>query len=487
MITLNDPSLLKQQAYINGEWIDALNGGTNEVLNPANGEVIATVPDLGVEETEAAIAAANNALSSWKKKTAKERSVFLRKWFELIVAAKDDLAMLMTAEQGKPLGEAGGEVLYGASFIEWYAEEGKRVYGDVIPTHAADKRIIVTKEPIGVTAAITPWNFPNAMITRKAAPALAAGCTMVIKPAEDTPLSALALMVLAERAGIPAGVINMLTTKRPIEVGKTLTDSPVVRKLSFTGSTAVGKQLMRQCADTVKKMSLELGGNAPLIVFDDADLDKAVQGAIASKFRNAGQTCVCANRILVQSGVYDAFAEKYAAEIRKMETGNCLEGNFQQGPMINQAAVEKVSGMLADAVDKGARVLCGGKPHQLGGNFFEPTVVADVTPEMRLAREEIFGPIAPLFRFDTEEQAIAMANDTEYGLAAYFFSRDLGRVWRVTEGLEYGMVAVNEGILSTEVAPFGGVKESGIGREGSKYGIDEYLEIKYMLLGGIND
>lgn len=487
MITLTDPALFRQNAYINGKWVEAHDGGTNAVLNPATGEQIATVPDLGSEDTLMAIDAAKSAMPAWKSRTAKERAVYLRKWFDLIVAAKDDLAILMTTEQGKPLSETGGEVLYGASFIEWYAEEGKRVYGDVIPTHAADKRIIVTKEPIGVVAAITPWNFPNAMITRKCAPALAAGCTMVIKPAEDTPLSALALMVLAERAGIPAGVINVVTTKRPVEVGKTLTDSPIIRKLSFTGSTAVGKQLMRQCADTVKKMSLELGGNAPLIIFDDADLDKAVAGAIVSKFRNSGQTCVCANRILIQNSVYDEFAEKYATETRKIETGNCLEDNFQQGPMINKAAVEKVTDMLGDAVAKGARVLCGGKPHQLGGNFFEPTVVADVTADMRLANEEIFGPIAPLFRFETEEEAIAMANDTEYGLAAYFFSRDLGRVWRVTEGLEYGMVAVNEGILSTEVAPFGGVKESGIGREGSKYGIDEYLEMKYMLLGGIND
>ncbi|WP_261844366.1 NAD-dependent succinate-semialdehyde dehydrogenase [Aliamphritea ceti] len=487
MLNLQDADLFRQQAYINGQWLDADEAKINTVVNPANGEQLATVPDMGAAETQRAIEAANCALPLWKAKTAKERAVILRKWYELIVAAKDDLALLMTAEQGKPLAETGGEVMYGASFIEWFAEEGKRTYGDVIPTHAADKRILVTKEPIGVVAAITPWNFPNAMITRKAAPALAAGCTMVLKPAEDTPLSALALMVLAERAGIPAGVLNVVTTKRPVEVGKTLTDSPVIRKLSFTGSTAVGKQLMRQCADTVKKMSLELGGNAPLIIFDDADLDKAVQGAIASKFRNAGQTCVCANRVLVQSGVYEEFAALYAVEVAKLQTGNCLEGNFQQGPMINGQAVEKVTGMLNDAVEKGARVLCGGQPHALGGNFFEPTVLADVTPQMRVAKEEIFGPIAPLFRFETEAEAIQMANDTEYGLAAYFFSRDLGRVFRVSEGLEYGMVAVNEGILSTEVAPFGGVKESGVGREGSKYGIEDYLEIKYTLLGGIHD
>lgn len=485
MITLKDPSLLKQQAYVNGQWIDALNGETNPVLNPATGEQIATVPDLGAEETQAAIAAADVAFKSWKKKTAKERSVLLRKWFELIVANKDDLATLMTAEQGKPIAESAGEVLYGASFIEWYAEEGKRAYGDVIPSHAADKRIIVTKEPIGVTAAITPWNFPNAMITRKCAPALAVGCTMIIKPAEDTPLSALALMELADRAGIPPGVINVVTTKRPIEVGKTLTDSSVVRKLSFTGSTPVGKQLMRQCADTVKKTSMELGGNAPLIIFDDADLDKAIPAAIASKYRNSGQTCVCANRLLIQSGIYEEFAQRYAAEVAKLQVGNCSEGEFQQGPLINRAALEKVTAMVDDAVAKGARIIAGGKPHELGGNFFEPTIVADITGEMRLAHEEIFGPVAPLFRFDTEEEAVQIANDTEFGLAAYFFTRDYARVFRVSEALEYGMVAVNDGILSTEVAPFGGVKESGTGREGSKYGMDDYLEIKYTLVGGL--
>ncbi|WP_296055459.1 NAD-dependent succinate-semialdehyde dehydrogenase [uncultured Amphritea sp.] len=485
MITLKDPSLLKQQAYVNGQWIDALNGETNPVLNPATGEQIATVPDLGAEETQAAIAAADVAFKSWKKKTAKERSVLLRKWFELIVANKDDLAILMTAEQGKPIAESAGEVLYGASFIEWYAEEGKRAYGDVIPSHAADKRIIVTKEPIGVTAAITPWNFPNAMITRKCAPALAVGCTMIIKPAEDTPLSALALMELADRAGIPPGVINVVTTKRPIEVGKTLTDSSVVRKLSFTGSTPVGKQLMRQCADTVKKTSMELGGNAPLIIFDDADLDKAIPAAIASKYRNSGQTCVCANRLLIQSGIYEEFAQRYAAEVAKLQVGNCSEGEFQQGPLINRAALDKVTAMVDDAVAKGARIIAGGKPHELGGNFFEPTIVADITGDMRLAHEEIFGPVAPLFRFDTEEEAVQIANDTEFGLAAYFFTRDYARVFRVSEALEYGMVAVNDGILSTEVAPFGGVKESGTGREGSKYGMDDYLEIKYTLVGGL--
>lgn len=486
MLSLKDPSLLKMQAYINGEWLSAISGQTMPVLDPATGEQIAEVPDMRVQETQQAIAAAEKAFPLWKAKTAKERALILRRWFDLIVEAKDDLAQLMTAEQGKPLSEAAGEVLYGASFVEWYAEEGKRVYGDLIPAQAADKRIMVSKEPIGVVAAVTPWNFPNAMITRKCAPALAAGCTMVLKPAEDTPLSALALMVLAERAGIPKGVINVVTTAQPAVIGRVLTDSPVVRKLSFTGSTAVGKQLMRQCADTVKKMSLELGGNAPLIVFDDANLDKAVQGAIISKFRNAGQTCVCANRILVQSSVYDAFVEKFSEAVRKLTVGHGLQGTFDQGPMINQAAINKVSELLEDAVEKGARLMCGGKAHDLGATFYEPTIIADVTNKMRVAREEIFGPIAPVFRFETEEEAIVMANDTEYGLAAYFYANDLGRVWRVSEGLEYGMVAVNEGVLSTEVAPFGGVKESGIGREGSRYGIDEYLEMKYTLLGGIS-
>ena len=486
MLSLKDPDLLRQQAFINGEWLDALNGQTMPVFDPASGKQLAVVPDMRATETEQAIRAAAVALPLWKAKTAKERAVILRRWFNLIVEAKDDLAQLMTAEQGKPLSEAAGEVLYGASFVEWYAEEGKRVYGDLIPAHAADKRIMVSREPVGVVAAITPWNFPNAMITRKCAPALAAGCTMVLKPAEDTPLSALALMVLAERAGVPKGVLNIVTTTKPVEVGRALTDSPIVRKLSFTGSTAVGKQLMKQCADTVKKVSMELGGNAPLIVFDDADLDKAVQGAIISKFRNAGQTCVCANRVLVQSGVYDAFVEKFGEAVQKLSIGHGLNGAFDQGPLINQAAVNKVSELLTDAVSKGARLVCGGKPHSLGGTFYEPTVIADVTPNMRVSKEEIFGPIAPVYCFDTEAEAIAMANDTEYGLAAYFYANDLGRVWRVSEGLEYGMVAVNEGVLSTEVAPFGGVKESGIGREGSRYGIDEYLEMKYTLIGGIS-
>lgn len=486
MITLNDPSLLQQNAYIDGAWAAADSGSTMAVLNPANGQVLASVPDMGEEETLRAITAAERALAEWKARSAKERSQLLRRWFELIMAAQEDLALLMTAEQGKPLAEAQGEVAYGASFIEWFAEEAKRVYGDVIPAPAGDKRVLVTKEAIGVVAAITPWNFPNAMITRKCAPALAAGCTVVIKPAEDTPLSALALMVLAERAGIPSGVINVVTTSRPVVVGKTLTDSPAVRKLSFTGSTAVGKKLMAQCAETVKKVSLELGGNAPFIVFDDADVDAAVQGAMLSKFRNAGQTCICANRILVQDGVYDEFVEKFTAEVQKLRTGPGLEGDFEAGPLINKAAIDKVRMLVADATDKGARVLCGGNSHAQGEAFYEPTVVADTSTDMRFAREEIFGPVAPVFRFETEEQAVQMANDTEYGLAAYFYSQSLGRVWRVSSGLEYGMVAVNEGVLSTEVAPFGGMKESGIGREGSKYGLDEFIEMKYVLMGGLN-
>ena len=485
MKQLNNKALLCDKAYIDGQWCEALSGARMPVLDPATGEQIAEVPDMDGTDTACAIEAANAALPAWRKKTAKERAALLRKWYELIVEAKDDLAVLMTAEQGKPLAESGGEVMYGASFIEWFAEEGKRVYGDIIPTHAADKRVLVSKEPVGVVAAITPWNFPNAMITRKAAPALAAGCTIVIKPAEDTPLSALALMVLAEQAGIPAGVINIVTSSRSSEVGQTLTNSPTVRKLSFTGSTAVGKQLMRQCADTVKKISLELGGNAPLIIFDDADLDRAIPAAIACKFRNAGQTCVCANRILVQDGIYDAFIERYSEAVQQMTIGHGLEGSFDQGPMINAAAIKKVDALLHDAVTQGARVICGGEQAPQGEAFYLPTVLADVTPEMRVAKEEIFGPLAPIFRFKTEEEAIEMANDTEYGLAAYFFANDMGRVWRVQEGLEYGMVAVNEGILSTEVAPFGGIKESGIGREGSKYGIDDYVEIKYMMMGGI--
>ncbi|MGE4371465.1 MAG: NADP-dependent succinate-semialdehyde dehydrogenase [Xanthobacter sp.] len=481
--TLSDTTLLRDKAYIDGAWAAADTGKTFAVTNPADGAHLADVPDMGAEETRRAIEAANKALPAWRAKTAKERAVILRRWFELIMAAQEDLAQLMTAEQGKPLGEARGEVAYGASFIEWFAEEGKRVYGDVIPSHGADKRIVVIRQPIGVVAAITPWNFPNAMITRKVGPALAAGCTVVVKPGEDTPLSALALVELAGRAGIPAGVLNIVTTNQAALVGGELTSNPIVRKLSFTGSTAVGKKLMAECAGTVKKVSLELGGNAPFIVFDDADLDAAVAGAMASKYRNAGQTCVCANRLLVQAGVYDAFAEKLAQAVKEMKVGSGFEAGVTTGPLINGKAVSKVERLVQDAVSKGAKTLVGGKP--LGGNFFEPTILTNVSKDMELFSEEIFGPVAPLFRFETEEEAICMANDTQYGLAAYFYARDIGRIWRVGEALEYGILGINEGIISTEVAPFGGVKESGMGREGSKYGIDDFVEIKYMCLGGI--
>ncbi|QCO04962.1 NADP-dependent succinate-semialdehyde dehydrogenase I (plasmid) [Azospirillum argentinense] len=482
-MSLNDQSLLRTQAYVNGAWRDAFSGKTFAVTNPATGEELAQVADVGAEETRQAINAADAALPAWRAKTAKERAAILRRWFELIMAAQEDLAVLMTLEQGKPLAEARGEVAYGASFIEWFAEEGKRVYGDVIPSFAGNKRIVVLKEPIGVVAAITPWNFPNAMITRKVGPALAAGCTIVVKPAEDTPLSALALAELAERAGVPAGVFNIVTGSDPVAIGGELTASPIVRKLSFTGSTEVGKILMRQSADTVKKVSLELGGNAPFIVFDDADLDEAVKGALASKYRNSGQTCVCANRLLVQAGVYDAFAAKLAEAVKQIRVGNGMEAGVTQGPMINGQAVEKVEELMGDALAKGAKVALGGKRHAMGGTFFEPTILTGVTTGMRVAREEIFGPVAPLFKFETEADAIRMANDTEFGLAAYFYSRDIGRVWRVAEQLEYGMVGINEGILSTEVAPFGGIKQSGIGREGSKYGVEDFLEIKYLCVG----
>ena len=483
---LNDPTLLKQHAYINGEWLDAPNGATLAVTDPATGLEIARVADLDALGARAAIAAADRALPAWKAKTAKERAVLLRRWYELIVAAKDDLAVIMTSEQGKPLFESAGEVMYGASFIEWFAEEGKRIYGDVIPSHANDKRILVTKEPIGVVAAITPWNFPNAMITRKAAPALAAGCTIVIKPASDTPLSALALAELAQRAGIPAGVLNVVVGSDSRAIGAELTANKNVRKLTFTGSTAVGKVLLKQCADSVKKTSMELGGNAPFIVFDDADLDKAIEGALVSKYRNAGQTCVCANRFLVQAGIYDAFVEKLTARVKAFSIGHGLEPGTVIGPMITPKAVNDVHAMVEDAVAQGATVLTGGARASQGECFYLPTVLTNVNASMRVFREEIFGPVAPIFKFDTEAEAIAMANDTEYGLAAYFYAQNIGRVWRVMEGLEYGMVGINEGILSTEVAPFGGVKESGSGREGSKYGIEDYVEIKYALLGGMN-
>ena len=483
-LTLKDPSLFRQQCYIDGAWCNADSGKTVDVNNPATNEVLGTIPNMGADETRRAIEAANAAWPGWRRKTAKERANILRKWFNLIIENQDDLAVLMTAEQGKPLAEAKGEVVYGASFVEWFAEEAKRVYGDTVPQHQPDKRIVVIKEPIGVVAAITPWNFPNAMITRKCAPALAAGCPVVIKPASQTPFSALALAVLAERAGIPKGVVNVVTGSAKA-IGGEMTANPIVRKLSFTGSTEIGKLLMEQCAGTVKKVSLELGGNAPFIVFDDADLDAAVEGAIASKYRNTGQTCVCANRLLVQEGVYEAFAQKLAVAVGKLKVGDGLKGETQQGPLIDMKAVAKVEEHIADAVGKGARIAVGGKRHALGGSFFEPTILVDVTPKMAVAREETFGPVAPLFRFKTEEEAIRMANDTEFGLAAYFFSRDIGRVWRVAEQVEYGIVGINTGIISTEVAPFGGVKESGIGREGSKYGMDDFLEIKYLCMGGI--
>lgn len=481
---LNDGKLFRQQCYIDGAWTDADSGATIAVNNPATDEVLGTVPKMGAEETQRAIEAAERAWPAWRAKTAKERADILRRWYNLIMENQEDLAVLMTLEQGKPLAESKGEVAYGASFIEWFAEEGKRIYGDTIPPHQSDKRIVVIKQPVGVVAAITPWNFPNAMITRKCAPALAAGCPVVIKPASQTPLSALALAELGERAGIPAGVLNIITGSAKA-IGGELTSNPIVRKLSFTGSTEIGKVLMEQCAATVKKTSMELGGNAPFLVFDDADLDAAVEGAIMCKFRNTGQTCVCANRILVQDGVYDAFAEKLGEAVRKLKVGSGLESGVNVGPLIDEAGLEKVQEHVADATSKGAKVAVGGARHDLGGTFYQPTVLTGVTTDMKVTREETFGPVAPLFRFKTEEEAIAMANDTQFGLAGYFYARDLGRVWRVAEGMETGIVGINTGIISTEVAPFGGVKESGIGREGSKYGIDEFLEIKYMCMGGV--
>lgn len=482
---LKDSSLLKSQAYVNGAFVAADTGATFKVTNPATGETIAQVADLGGPETIRAIEAAQAALPAWQGLLAKERAALMRKWFDLMMANQEDLAVIMTAEQGKPLAESRGEVAYGASFIEWFAEEGKRLYGDVIPTFAHGRRVITLKQGIGVVGAVTPWNFPNAMITRKAGPALAAGCPIVLKPAQLTPLSALALAELADRAGIPKGVFNVVTSNKSAEVGHELTGHPLVRKFTFTGSTPVGKQLIAQCATTVKKVSMELGGNAPFIVFDDADLDSAVAGAIASKFRNMGQTCVCANRLLVQDGVYDAFAEKLTKAVAALKVGNGLEDGVQQGPLIEEKAVKKVEDLIADALKKGARITTGGGRHPLGHTFFTPTVMTEVTPDMEISSEEIFGPVATLFRFKDEAEAIRLANDTPFGLAAYFYSRDIGRVWRVAEALEYGIVGINEGIISTEVAPFGGVKESGTGREGSKYGIDDYLEIKYLAMGGI--
>jgi succinate-semialdehyde dehydrogenase/glutarate-semialdehyde dehydrogenase len=483
MLQLKDAALLRQQAYIDGAWARADSGATSGVGNPATGEAIGTVPDMGTDETRRAIEAAKRALPAWAAKTAKERATVLRRWYDLMMANQDDLATLMTAEQGKPLAESRGEIAYAAAFIEWFAEEGKRLYGDVIPGHQSDKRIVVLRQPIGVVAAITPWNFPAAMITRKAGPALAAGCTFVCKPAVQTPYSALAMAELAGRAGIPAGVLNIVTGNNAAQIGEEMTSNPAVRKLTFTGSTQVGKRLMAQCAGTLKKVSLELGGNAPFIVFDDADLDAAVAGALTSKYRNTGQTCVCANRLLVQNGVYEAFTRKLVDAVGKLRVGNGLEGPTEQGPLIDSNALAKVERHIADAVQKGARVAYGGKRHALGGTFFQPTVITDVTPQMLVAREETFGPVAPLFRFATEADATAMANATEFGLAAYFYTRDLARSWRVAEALEYGIVGLNTGLISTEVAPFGGIKESGIGREGSKYGIHDYTELKYLCTG----
>lgn len=484
---LKTPDLFRQQAYVNGRWCEADQGARTDIHNPANNERLGSVPNMGVDETRRAIDAARAAQPAWRKRTAKERAAVLRKWFELMMTHQEDLARIMTAEQGKPLTEARGEVAYAASFLEWFAEEAKRVYGDVIPGHQADKRILVQKEPVGVTAAITPWNFPAAMITRKVGPALAAGCAMVLKPAPQTPFSALALAALAEQAGLPAGLFSVITADvdRSREVGGELCANPTVRKLSFTGSTAVGIKLMEQCAPSLKKLSLELGGNAPFIVFDDADLDAAVEGAMVSKYRNAGQTCVCANRIYVQDSVYDAFAAKLADAVRKLKVGDGTGADVTTGPLINADAVDKVQRHLADATDKGAKVLVGGKPHELGGFFFEPTIITEVDSSMLVAREETFGPLAPLFRFTDEDDVVRQANDTEFGLAAYFYARDLSRVFRVAEALEYGMVGINTGLISTELAPFGGMKSSGLGREGSKYGIEEYVEIKYLCLGGI--
>ncbi|MCL4186308.1 MAG: NAD-dependent succinate-semialdehyde dehydrogenase [Rhodobacteraceae bacterium] len=479
---LKDPALLATRAYIAGAWVDAADGATFPVTNPARGDVVCTVPDLTRADAMRAIAAAATAQKAWAARTAKDRAGILRRWYELMVANADDLAAILTAEMGKPLAEARGEVLYGAAFIEWFAEEAKRVYGETIPGHQPDKRLTVLRQPIGVTAAITPWNFPNAMIARKVGPALAAGCAMVARPAAETPLSALAMAVLAERAGVPAGLFSVITSKRSSDIGKEFCENPTVRKLTFTGSTEVGRILLRQAAEQVMKCSMELGGNAPFIVFDDADLDAAVAGTIASKYRNNGQTCVCANRIYVQAGVYDAFAEKLGAAVARLRVGDGLQAGTDLGPLVNMAAVTKVEEHIADALAKGAQVVAGGRRHARGGSFFEPTILTGVTQAMAVAQEETFGPLAPLFRFETEAEAIAMANDTIFGLAAYFYARDVGRVTRVQEALEYGIVGVNTGIISTETAPFGGVKQSGLGREGSRHGIEEFLEMKYVCL-----
>jgi succinate-semialdehyde dehydrogenase/glutarate-semialdehyde dehydrogenase len=484
MLKLKDSALFHQRCYIDGAWLDADQAGTLVIRNPASGEALGTVPKMGGAETRRAIAAANAALPGWRARTAAERAKLLRRWYELMMANQDDLALIMTSEQGKPLAEAKGEIAYAASYLDWFAEEGRRAYGEIIPPNGSDRRILATREPVGVCAAITPWNFPAAMITRKAGAALAAGCTLVAKPASQTPFSALAIAELAARAGIPKGVFNVVTGSAKA-IGAELCANPVVRKLSFTGSTEIGSQLIAQCAPTVKKLSMELGGNAPFIVFDDADLDAAVLGAMASKYRNTGQTCICANRILVHEGVYDSFTGKLATAVSALKVGNGIEPGVTQGPLIDQAALAKVEELLADALEKGARVLCGGKPHALGHTFYEPTILVDVSPDSRLAHEEIFGPVAPLFRFTDEEEAIRMANATEYGLAAYFYARDVGRIFRVAEALEYGMIGVNTGLISTEIAPFGGVKSSGLGREGSCHGLEDYLEIKYVCLAGI--
>ena len=482
---LKDSSLMKNKAYIDGVWVGSC--GTLVVTNPATGERIGTLPDMGADETRAAINAAQKALKAWRSLTGKQRSGFLRKLYDLMMANQEDLAQILTAECGKPLAEARGEIAYGASFLEWFAEEAKRTYGDIIPTTVPGRRILVTKEPIGVCGLITPWNFPNAMITRKLGPALAAGCTVVVKPASQTPFSALAIAELAQRAGIPAGVINVVTSSSGSKIGAELTSNPLVKKISFTGSTQVGKTLMKQSSSTLKKLSLELGGNAPFIVFNDADIDAAVQGALVSKYRNSGQTCVCVNRFLVQEEVYETFIEKFKAAVEMLKVGNGADEQTTQGPLINEAALAKVIDHVDDVVLKGGKIITGGKKSSVGACFYEPTILADVTADMKIAQQETFGPVAPIFKFKTDEEAIALANDTEVGLAAYFYTRDVGRAWNVAEALEYGIVGINEGIISTEVAPFGGVKESGFGREGSKYGIDDYMEIKYMAMGGLGD
>ena len=482
---LQDPTLLRTRAYVGGEWIDADSGATFDVTDPATGDVVATVADLGVDETRRAVDLADEAQKAWAARTAKDRGAVLRRWYELFLEHKEDLALIMTCEMGKPIGESRGEVVYAANFIDWFAEEGKRAYGEVIPTHDPTKRLLVLKQPIGVVSAITPWNFPQAMITRKVAPALAAGCASLVRPASETPLSALAAAELADRAGLPPGVLNVIPATDSPAVGRELTTNPTIRKISFTGSTPIGKLLLGQAAGTVKKASMELGGNAPFIVFDDADVDSAVEGAIVSKYRNSGQTCVCANRFLVQEGVYDEFAKKFAEAVADLKVGPGIDESSEIGPLVNEDAIDKVEELVQGALAEGAGVLTGGRRHALGRTYYEVTVLTDVTPDMAIHGEEIFGPVAPLFRFSTEDEAVAMANDTQYGLAAYFYAADMGRTWRVSEGLEYGMVGVNTGLISTEVAPFGGFKESGIGREGSHHGLDEYLETKYVAIGGI--